>query len=178
MRKLILGICLYFSLSVYSFSQINVSLDRDCLEHNAAIISKAMIETFGEDSIKYFLYNNIHMVFSPQVDSLGLTLKIHIIRSKWAITNDFTTSIESYLIENKIHFYICYTKDPPDIQKSQIIAYAREHFKKNSTHIIAFGFPGALMTMYDIESKKALKEGINLSKYDYLLMQISKYTLE
>lgn len=177
MNKTII-ISFFFCISIYSFSQVNVSIDRDCLDYNAAIISKAMLVTFGEDSIRHLLDNNIYIVFSPQVDSLGRTLKINKIRSKWSITNDFVNSIETYLITNKIHFYICFANDPPDKQLSHTIDYAREYFKKNKSISIAFGFPGELMNLYEYEKEKVSKEGHCLSKYDYLLMQINKYTLE
>jgi len=175
MKKIATTISLYFCISAYSFSQINVSIDSDCLKRNSAIISKAMIEVFGEESIKKMLDDNIQMVIMPLVDSVGRVLKIEKIRSKWSITNDFVASIENHLITNGVRFYICYTKDPPDTQKSLIIDSARNCFKNNNSKGIAFGFPGELISLYEYEKEKALKEGVCLSKYDYLLMQIGSF---
>lgn len=175
MKRIALTISLFFCISGYSFSQIYVSIDSDCLKRNSAIISKAMIEIFGKDSIRNLLEDNIQMIIMPQVDSLGFVLKIEKIRSKWSITNNFVTSLERSLITNRVRFYICYTKDPPNIQESIIIANVREYFKNNSSKGIVLGFPGELMSLYEYEKEKARKEGVCLSKYDYLLMQISSY---
>ena len=54
---------LYSYVSVLSFSQMNVSVDSDCLKRNSALISKVMIETFGKDSISFLLDNNIKIMF-------------------------------------------------------------------------------------------------------------------
>ncbi|MDO5666178.1 MAG: hypothetical protein Q4G63_13125 [Bacteroidia bacterium] len=175
MKILIITIFLYFSIFMLSFSQINISIDENCLKRNSALISKALIDTFGEDSIRFLLNNDIGIMFISQVDSLGNILKIEKVRSKWVINNDFVSSIEANLIKNKIRFYICYTQDPSNIQKNQIITSAREHFKNSNWKIINFGFPGELMNLYEYERKNARKESICLSKYDYLLRQINRF---
>lgn len=175
MRKLFITMLLFFNISILSFSQINVSIENDCLKHNSALISKAMIETFGEDSIRFLLNNDFHFVFTAKVDSLGNILKIEKVRSKWTITDSFVTSIETNLIKNKVCFYICYAHVPLDIPKEHIIDYAREHFKKENWKYISFGFPGELMSLYEYEKLKAKEEGVCLSKYEYFLKQIKRF---
>ena len=175
MKHWLIAMFLYSYVSVLSFSQMNVSVDSDCLKRNSALISKVMIETFGKDSISFLLDNNIKIMFVSQVDSLGAVLKLDIVRSNWIITNDFITLIETYLIESRIQFYICYTQDPPNVPKSHIIASAREYFKNNDWKTINLGFPGELMDLYEYNRKKAKEKGVYLSKYDYLLMQINKF---
>ena len=72
MKHLLIAMFLYSYVSVLSFSQMNVSVDSDCLKRNSALISKVMIETFGKDSISFLLDNNIKIMFVSQVDSLGV----------------------------------------------------------------------------------------------------------
>lgn len=170
-----LTITIYLCFSVYSFAQINVSIESDCLIRNSATISNAMIGVLGEDSVKQILNNKINITFVCNVDSLGYIKKIEKIRSKQELSDNFTVSMEYYLVLNRIRFYICYAQDPPDITKTCIIESAREHFKNCNGKIISFGFPGELMNLYEYEKEKAREKGICLSKYDYLLMQISRF---
>jgi hypothetical protein len=131
-----------------------------------------MIGVLGEDSVKQMLNNQINIVFICNVDSLGHIKKIKRIRSKQKVSDGFIAYMENYLISNKISFYICFENDPPGITKDQVIKHVREYFKDNNGKLIGFGFPGELMNLYEYEKGKARENGIFLSKYDYLLMQI------
>jgi len=175
MRNITITIYLWLYFSVYSFAQINVSINSDCPIRNSAIISKAMIGALGKDSVKHFLNKKTNITFVCNVDSLGYVKKIEKIWSKQKVSENFIVSVENYLVSNRIRFYICYAKDPPDVTKTDIIESVREHFKDNKGKIINFGFPGELMNLYEYEKEKARKKGICLSKYDYLLMQISRF---
>ena len=170
-----LTVIVHLCFSVYSFAQINVNIDSDCLVRNSATISNAMVCIFGKDSVKQILKNNINIVFVCNVDSLGYIKKLERIWSKQEISDNFTVSIENYLVSNKIRFYICYAQDPPNITKTCIVASVREHFKNNKGIIISYGFPGELMKLYEYEKEKAREKGFCLSKYDYFLKQISRY---
>ncbi len=175
MKSFIMIVCFCISF-VYSFAQINISLDGNCLEHNSAIMSKAIIDTFGEDSVKRWINNNTRILFTANVDSLGHILKIEKVRTKQEISSNIICSIENYLIKNKVHFFICYAQDPPDITKNHIIDSVREDFKNNDNKFISIGFPGELISLYGYEREKA--QNTCLSKYDYLLLQINKYLTE
>jgi hypothetical protein len=157
-------------------AQINVSIDSACLIRNSATISKAMIEALGKDSVEHLLNNQTNITFVCNVDSLGYIKNIEKIRSKQELSDNFAVFMENYLGSNKIRFYICYVKDPPEITNTDIIEYAREYFKNSKSKVIGFGFPGELMNLYEYEKEKAREEGICLSKYDYLLMQISRFS--
>ncbi len=61
MKHLLIAMFLYSYVSVLSFSQMNVSVDSDCLKRNSALISKVMIETFGKDSISFLLDNKFNL---------------------------------------------------------------------------------------------------------------------
>jgi hypothetical protein len=162
-----------------SFAQINISFDSNCLKYNSSIISKAMIEIFGEDSLKYWLDNNVNFVFISNVDSLGHILKIVKVRSQKPMQKDLVSLIEKYLIINRTKFFVCFAQDPLDINKHQIIDSVREQFKVNNSRLIAsIAFPGELMSLYEYEKGKTKERNICLSKYDYLLIQIKKYLIE
>ena len=106
MKHLAITIYLSFCFSIYSVAQINVSIDNNCLKHNFAIISKAIIEKFGKDSVKHLLNNKTNISFVCGVDSFGYIKKIERIWSKQEVSDKFIVSIENYLISNKIPFYL------------------------------------------------------------------------
>jgi len=176
MRNIVIISWLWIGFNFYSFSQVNVSFDSDCMKYNSAIISKAMIETFGEDSIKKLLDNNIQIVFISSVDSLGHILDIIKINSRQKLENNFVNMIENYLVINEVRFFICYQQDASDINKCKVIDYERKQFKKSHSRLIgSIAFPGELMNLYEYEKEKAKVQNICLSKYDYLLLQMNKY---
>lgn len=172
MRGIILVILVLFS-SVDLFSQINLSIEDDCLSKNSAIISEAMIEVFGEDSVKVWV--NDGMLFIAKVDSLGQLLNINLIRgfgrNKRVVTQNFTGQIEKFFIEHKLRFYICYARDPIDITEEIILKSLRKRMKEKNEYIINFSFPEQRVLMYSPELEK--EEA--LSKYDYMLSLIKQY---
>lgn len=172
MRGIILVILVLFS-SVDLFSQINLSIEDDCLSKNSAIISEAMIEVFGEDSVKVWV--NDGMLFIAKVDSLGQLLNINLIRgfgrNKRVVTQNFTGQIEKFLIEHKLRFYICYARDPIDITEEIILKDLRKRMKEKNEYIINFSFPEQRVLMYSPELEK--EEA--LSKYNYMLSLIKQY---
>lgn len=160
----------------FSFSQINISFDDNCLNYNASIVSRAIIKTFGSDTVKKLLENNTNITFVCDVDSLGHLLEIDKIYSKQKLPKDFIARLKNYLITNKIRFFICYQLDPLDIDKYQIVNLERNQFKNNNSRTIgSIAFPGVLMGLYEYEKEKKKSRNICLSKYNYLLKQIDKY---
>lgn len=175
MKKLAISLYYIICISTFSFAQINISIDDNCLKYNSATVAKTMLVLLGEDSIKEILYNNFQIVFLSQVDSAGHVLKIEKVNTKWTHNNNFITLIEKQLIANDIQFYICFSKSPSEINETAIIKSLRDYYKYNNGKIISFSFPGELMNSYEYENNKASEMGVYLSKFDYLLIQIDKY---
>lgn len=171
MRNVIIFICIGIC-SFCSFSQIRVGFDSDCLLGNSAILSDAMINCFGEDSVKHWIDNNINITFIISIDSTGRTQKINRIWTKKAFSLDLVQLIEDYLITSGTHFSVCYFKDPPDITEELIVNGVREDFMENRYKNIAVGFPGGLLSSYNLKKEEFVKKGIHLSKFEYLMMQI------
>ncbi len=136
MKKTIM-ICLWALLPLCAFAQINVSLDRECLKHNAAIMSQVVMETFGADSVKHWLDNDIRITLLMRVDSLGCVLKIeHINANKVLLPKNFVTTIENYLITNHVCFTMYYVQDPPDLTMDIVVNSLRTYFKSHNSKII------------------------------------------
>lgn len=188
MKKAILCIC-FLSLISCVHSQINVSLEDDCVFSNSAIISKAMISTFGEDSVKLWLEKNVYFSFYTEVDSLGYVHNINRIFAKervansWVrkmISNEFNDKIEIFLIKNNYRFYFCYMDDAENLSqqnfKDIIIKEIREYFRTNKTINQSFAFPGELMHRYELEQESQNGKLKKISKYDCLIKMINKYS--
>lgn len=175
MKNTIIILCLLLYPFLYLFSQINISLDNNCLKYNSATIAKVMIRVLGEDSIKQMLDKNTNVTFICKVDSFGYTSKIIRTFSRQDLSTNFMSLIEDYLVNNNVRFFICYQNNPPYLNKDTIINSVRKKFKKNnSLKIGSVSFPGELMNLYEYE--KTRENNFCLSKYDYLLIQINKFT--
>ena len=134
----------------YSQSNIPVSIDNKCMNRNAEIFSRALIGTFGLDTVKMWIDNKYKFTCFVSVDSLGYAKK-HVAlkrdrRNSW-FGEYRRKKIERYLIHNKINFEFCgpegewkdYKQAVSTIQQSVI--YNCENFGRYS---LMFPFPGEL----------------------------------
>ena len=76
------------------------------------------------------------------------------------------------MITNGTHFSVCYFKDPPDITEELIVNGVREDFMEKGYKSIAVGFPGGLLSSYNLKEEEFMERGICLSKFEYLMMRI------
>jgi hypothetical protein len=119
------------------------------------------------------------MMFFIKVDSLGYVLEIERVRNRNEVMpNSLIPALESSLIANGVRFFICYgISTTPGVSRESVINYARDRLRENNSAYLTFpfGFNGELIGYYERERERLEMEGIYLSKYDYLLMQIDKY---
>ena len=153
---------------------VNISFDHYCVTKNSAIIAQSLIEFIGADSVNRLLDNKFRMMLTCEVDHQGHVIKLIRTRINGEIPDNFENDLEIFLIKNPIYFYICYSLD---MGERKDIAYYRIVNSRTDYHI-TFGFPGDLMSIYDYEREKLEKQGVFLSRYDYLRQQIKKYLKE
>ncbi len=70
-------ILLFITCFIVSFSkaQINVSLDRDCLSINSAMLAQSLIKVVGSNKVKELIENEVRFLSVWDVDSLGRICK-------------------------------------------------------------------------------------------------------
>jgi len=177
-------ILLLFFVFPTTINAQNIGLGSNCWFYNQALLAHSFIEMKGEKSICEMLDKNIRVTLYCKIDSFGHVCKIERMRyfnssnpnNKDTISK---TSLESYLKEKKIQFFICYAHDD-GFSKEKSIELCKEDFRNGDGEYSLFliNFPGELMIGYDAEREKLIKQKMTLSKYDYLIRQIKYYLKE
>jgi len=172
-RLYLLIVFFLFVMPSSLYAQINVSLDRDCMKYNSSILSQSFIESVGEDTVTMLLDNDIRILIFIDVDSLGCVLKFRKMSSNKKISEDLINKVIKNLVETNKHFFICFEK----LQgMKNCEAITKDLFDTNKKSIfINVAFPGELMSSYNYEMQIEKKQGLNLSKYEYLQRRIKKY---
>jgi hypothetical protein len=147
------------------------------MEKNSAILSSALIESTGIENISTLLDNNISLLTFWDVDSLGSVIKLIKITSKEEIPFDIKDKLTDFLINNNIHFLICFEK-PPGLKKCDAYnTISKDLFDENKRFVmINVPFPGDLMFSFNIEEDKAMEQGQHLTKIEYLQKMIFQYS--
>lgn len=170
-------VIILYSMICTSYSQINLSFDKNCIEKNSAILSIALIESAGIENISTLLDNNISLLTFWDVDSLGSVMKLIKITSKEDVPFNLKDRLTDYLTNNNIHFLICFEK-PPGLNKCDAYnTISKDLFDENKRFVmINVPFPGDLMFSYNIEEEKAMEQGQLLTKIEYLQKMIFQYS--
>ncbi|MBP1631523.1 MAG: hypothetical protein H6Q15_2416 [Bacteroidetes bacterium] len=175
-NKLVLLFITCFIVS-FSSAQINVSLDRNCLSINSALLAQSLIKAIGADNVKELIENEVSFLSVSDVDSLGRICKFDkLLSQKGSLPEDAMNKLELYLIKRETRFFICYDKLPGINDNDAYKIITEDLFARNEKSlIINVSFPGDLMILYEYEKEKAEKRNRKLSKYVYLRRQIKKY---
>lgn len=172
-------ILLFITCFIVSFSkaQINVSLDRDCLSINSALLAQSLIKVVGSNKVKELIENEVRFLSVWEVDSLGRICKFDkLLPQKGSLPENAMNKLEHFLIKRETRFFICYDK-LPGINDNDAYKIITEHlFARNEKSlIINVSFPGDLMVLYEYEKEKAEKRSKKISRYEYFRRQIKKY---
>ena len=167
-------VLVYVFVPFFSFAQ-NISFDNDCIMKNSAKFTQSLLNISGDDFVNKLLLNNIRFVVVLEVDTLGQMLTfVHISKVDSNVMNKIENVVD-YLKVSNIYFSKCYDL-PMDTIKDSIILLAKKRLKKeNNPLYINIGFPGELLSMYDIKENEYKKKGCSLSKLQYLKIQIEHY---
>lgn len=172
----ILSFLIILASLIHSTAQFNVNFDDDCPRYNSAILTNAMIQALGPDTIMNFLDNESRCVIICRIDTFGQALEIVNSFTKINISDEHFRLIESYLTREKVCFYNCIINSPKITDQSVLVNELRCHYKENpDLFLIAVGFPGDLLFDYENDQEKKKNGSEKLSKYDYLLTQIKRY---
>jgi hypothetical protein len=170
--KIILILCFLESLL---YSQVNISLDRECTKKNSAIFAQALIDCVGEEKVIELLDNSIKIVTFWEIDSLGRIIRFNKLITEKEISECFIDNLEIYFKKNDVRLFICYEKLPDYCDSSAYKIITRDLIDRNEkTFLINVSFPGELLNLYNEQKEKANKEDISLTKYEYLNEQINK----
>ena len=167
-------VLVYMCVPFFSFAQ-NVSFDNDCMTKNSAKFVQSLLDISGDDFVNKLLLNDIRFVVILEVDTLGRVLTfVHASKVDSNIMNNIKNTLD-YLKGNNVFFSKCYGL-PMGAIKDSITLLANNRLKKeNSRLYINIGFPGELLSMYDIKQSEYIKKGCSLSKLQYLKIQIKHY---
>lgn len=172
----VIFLLMLWGVSILSHSQIKLNLDGNCSDINAIIFSKYLINMKGKEFVLDLLERDFRIQVFADIDSLGYISSIKKVRSNKKLTEKFEEDLKLNLKTDSLRFFICFVKSPGLSNEESLALIKQDLFTRdNPTHIINIGFPGNLMIMYRYERDKAKKEGLCLSKYDYLLSMIDKY---
>jgi hypothetical protein len=172
-------ILLFITCFIVSFSnaQINVSLDRDCLSVNSAMLAQSLIKVVGSNKVKELIENRVRFLSVWEVDSLGRISKFDkLLPQEGSLPEDAMNKLELYLIEREKRFFICFEKLPGISDNDAYKIITKDLFAGNRrSFIMNVGFPGDLIIPYEFEKEKAEKQNHKLSRYVYFRKQIKKY---
>lgn len=180
-RLLILIFICFIINSVHA--QINISVDNSCMTKNSILLAQELIKIFGKENVSELLDNNIRILLFFNVDSLGnMTLeksKIHN-NSSFEFQDSSINNIEKLMSDlnlnlkiKKGYFNICYERFPDWSDSASIKLISQDLFKENVQFLINVAFPGELLIYYELEKDKSIKEGKNITKYEYLESKIN-----
>jgi hypothetical protein len=170
-------------------SQLNISFDNECTKRNSAVISKALIELYGENFVGDLLDSNTIIAFFWEIDKLGRVIKsksfrkftmpssvdsqgsrtIYFTDCPVKIPKRFQKKLQETLIRNDIRFEICSPTSERNVEKQKLDAINRYSAEKK-IRIVA-EFPGQFKYMY--YDRKS--EDQSLSKIEFLKKQIERY---
>lgn len=75
--KIIIHVLIFLFIGInISAQNFNIRVDRDNIAHNASIINKVLIDTFGEDRIEKWLETDTKIAFSWVIDSIGFVKSV------------------------------------------------------------------------------------------------------
>lgn len=179
-RRLLMFIFICFIINSLS-AQIKISVDNSCMTKNSILLAQELIKILGKDNVSELLDNNIRILLFFNVDSIGNTT-LSMIRSN--SSNEFQDStikkiekLKSDLNLNlkieKGYFTICYERFPDCSDTASIKLIAQDIFKEKEQILINVAFPGELLIYYELEKEKSIKEGKNITKYEYLENKIN-----
>lgn len=158
----------------FTYSQINVKIEQDCMDNNSAIMAQTLINLLGEDTISKYLDNNTIILFGMYVDSLGSVKKIEKLYTKKEVPLYLNYIAEKYLINKRVRFYICYER-LPDTGYEKSYRLIMNELKGENEHLINVSFPGNYMVLFEIDRRNAEKKHQILTKLDYLKAKIKIY---
>lgn len=167
-------------------SQLNISFDNECTKRNSAVISKALIELYGETFVGDLLDSNTIIVFFCEIDKLGSVIKfksfrkftmpssvdsrgnrtVNFIDCPVKIPKRFLKKLQETFISKDIRFEICCPTRERNNEKQKSDAINRYSVEKKI--LIVAEFPGEFKFMY--YDRKS--EDRSLSKIEFLKKQI------
>lgn len=164
-----------FLLSMQTFFSQDISIHKDCMNINAAILAEKLISQKGEEFVVPLLQKGSYFVFRVNCDSIGSARAIEKVYSKGKKNIKLIDEISTVIIENELHLSICYMNDWP-MPESHLEKMKRDELpNKEGLYGTTLIFPGGLMSRYNLTKDEFLKKGVNLSRFEYLKLQISKY---
>lgn len=170
-------------------SQLNISFDNECTKRNSAVISKALIELYGETFVGDLLDSNTIIAFFWEIDKFGKVIKcislrkftmpssvdsqgnrtVHFTECPVTIPKRFQKKLQETLISKDVRFEICCPTRERSVEKDKSDAINRYSIMKK-IRIVA-EFPGEFKYMYyDRKSEER-----NMSKIEFLKKQIGVY---
>lgn len=166
--KIITVILISLSWTVSSFSQCRISTKPEALKYNAAVLSRAVIDVFGEDSVSCWLERNEpKFLCLARVDKYGELLCVEKVRIQRNGTHSFMDEwrkpLEQVLRRNGAKFIIAIDNYHINIP---IEEYQKIYSQEDSIPIFSAAFPGTLMWSYSWD-------GGGVSRIEYLKLQIA-----
>lgn len=155
-----------------SYGQELVPSESNCMETNSLLFSEALLNVYGENTVKLWLENDALLVGSIVVDRKGFVKSLNIIRDvRIGLSRKGKKRITKYLKENKVTFQLCdnlLSKDTicsSSNSKSPQMTIIR---RRNKRSIIGIDFNGASMFwMFQNE-----KENVYINKLEVLKKNI------
>lgn len=163
---------LFFIFSSFfpSYSQVNLSFDRDCMIKNSSILSQLFIESLGKDTVIKLLEDDFRIVLLTDVDSLGRVMNCRKVFCKKKLPDSLEKKITSIFMETNKRFFICYELPPGKNNDEAHQLVAKHLFVTKKSELINISFPGEFMSYYEGKNRK-----LNLTKYEYLQRRMTKY---
>lgn len=173
MKKIILSVIIGLSF-INSFAFQFVGEGLDCLDYNNAKFAKALIEIVGKDSVIRFLEGNHYVSLAIKLDQNSRFKEIYKFRnqSDSKVYNDtvLTYQFELYEMIHRDTFLFCRA-----YEYDLMLPWAISSFYTYKVSVATCVFPSWRLNRYEYAKKEYQAKGIELSKYEYLLMFIQKY---
>lgn len=97
-------ILLFITCFIVSFSnaQINVSLDRDCLSINSAMLAQSLIKVVGSNKVKELIENGVRFLSVWEADFVGRIVRFNrLLAQKGLPPEDVMNKLEFHLIKRE-----------------------------------------------------------------------------
>ncbi len=165
------------SILAYCQSNVPVAFDYRCLDRNSEIFLRAVISTFGMDTVKMWINENKKFDCRIKTDSLGYVRK-HITmvtrNSDWL--GEYKRKIlERYLIDNRVRFEFCYASDGWKNLETAVIVTQQDVIKycENRGYIsVRCCFPG-VFTRVPLPLPSDYKEYEKLSPFEIFCKRLN-----
>ena len=178
-RLLLISVLMGISASLLSAQKI--STDYYCPHRNSARIAQSLITMYGDSCVEQILDNNVQFVAIWQLDTLN-----HVVRLEHGYSrneNDkkevekMIDELTDFLKEHRIFLEMCYAYEIESgktcEEVKQIIEQDMQKGKtKMRTHVL---FPTGLLIYDEAQQEKDRRQGIYLTRLEYLEQQIEKY---